>query len=696
MPNRRKNIRLIFTYPAIFALAAGLLIIILLPPIFEKYKAEIIDHQNIYYNNHLIFDDVNMDGFSERISISIVNSNFSYVNFYDEKNALSNVWNIHGKVNTNSLSFCDYNNDSKKEIYLLSLCNDSIFLNKYEIGARHQGKSERIYITTIPKHYEQPDYGTSEIIHRDLDGDSFKEAIFSVYGEYSLYPRKIYCHNWKTRKTVASINSGVILENIKAIHSFNDNDTFLTGDNSTTNYISRNDSIPYSDDSAWLMVYNKEMNLVFDPVPFEKQGTSISVLPIKKSGTPYFIVLEKNHFDDKKTTLYSYSIKGDTINTLQNKDITGKFLHIFKMKQQPENAFYAVNHEGNLFQFNHLLQSEQKYNIDLVANSHFYTQNIDNDEYDELLQWIPNEKEMRFYEHNFQNMVALELPNLKSSQLSLSLKQMPEKNLLSVKDFNHWYLIHYHKNRAYFLKYILYISVFVFLYLLAYAIQKSRLISSLEKERTISRLKLMTLKNQIDPHFTLNALNAIGLSILKDQKETSYNNLQRFSQLIRNTLTEADEVTRTLEEEMQFVKDYVSIMQMRYINMFDYHFEFEDDIDLQIKVPKMIIQSFVENAINHGLRPKESRGSLSIKIYNKGKGIEVIVEDDGIGRSNAASMNTENTGKGTMIISEYLTLFNRFNKEKISYSIQDLFEKRKAAGTRIVIYIPADYEYEIQ
>jgi hypothetical protein len=407
-------------------------------------------------------------------------------------------------------------------------------------------------------------------------------------------------------------------------------------------------------------------------------------------------VLEKNHFDDEKASLYTYRRNGDTIASYHHNNKNEKFIHIFKPRQLPDNNFYALSEKGEVFEVDDRLLPEKKYSIKMDPNSYFYTHNIDNVGLDETIQWIPNEKIMRFYQSGYTNMIEIALPDLKSSQLSLTIKKAPGKSLLSVKDFNHWYLIDYHKNKAYFLKYILYVSVFIFIYLIVYAFQKSRIIRSLEKERTISRLKLMTLKNQVDPHFTLNALNAIGLSILKDQKQTSYNNLQRFSQLIRNTLTEADDVTRTLEEEMQFVKDYVSIMQMRYIEMFDYHFEFEEDIDMQINVPKMIIQSFAENAINHGLRPKESKGNLRISIYNKEKGIEIIVEDDGIGRTNAALKNTENTGKGTLIITEYLELFNRFNKEKISYKIQDLFENRKATGTKVIIYIPANYDYEIQ
>lgn len=694
MPTRLINRKLTVAYPAISALLIGFLIIFLIPPIFEKYKAEVIDHQNIFSNNHLFYKDINSDSYSERISISAVNNKYTYVNFYDEKNALLNVWNLHGKVQNESLSICDFDNDGKSEVYLITLFADSLFLNRYEVTDKHRGKNAQIFITTIPKHYERPDCGTSAIIHRDVDGDGNLEAIFSVYGEYSLQPRSIYCYNWKKRNISHTISSGVILEEVKSVYSFEDDHLYFTGDNSTTNFIIENDSIPYPDNKAWFMVYDEKMKLAFEPINLGNQGTYLEILPIKNYKEPYFVVLQNNHFKTQESNLYCFSTKGDIISqTLENNPLK-RIKHTFRFSQTPTGHFYTINSSGEVHEMNHHLKSIHKFDIHSASSEYFYTANIDSDPEEELIQWMSSSKHLTFYQPDFRNPTTIKLPELKSKKLTISLKKTPKEKWIVIKDYNHAYQIKYSKNKTYFLKYVLYASIFIFIYLIIYAIQKSHIIRSLEKERNVSQLKLMTLKNQIDPHFTLNALNAIGLSILNDQKETSYNNLQRFSQLIRNTLIDADSITRTLEDEVRFVKDYISIMQIRYADKFDAHFEIDEEVDMMIQVPKMILQSFVENALNHGIRPKTGKGNLYIRLNNKGEGVEISIEDDGIGRAKAASLEKESTGKGIEIVTDYLTLFNKFNKNKTHYRIIDLFQNRHATGTKVLIYIPEHYDYQ--
>ncbi|MDZ7774346.1 MAG: histidine kinase [Bacteroidales bacterium] len=609
-------------YPVIIALVAGLIIILLMPPIFEKYKIEVVDHQNIFYDNHIHYQDINNDGYSERISISAVNNDYSYVNFYNEKKAISNVWNIHGKVNSKSLAFADYNDDGKQEVYLLSLFQDSLYLNCYAISEKHQGVSRSVFITTIPKHYEKPDYDVSPIIHKDINGNDYLESVFSVYGKYSMRPRRLYCYNWKNNSILQSPPSGVILQNVKAASDADEQSIYFSGNNAITNYYSGNDTIPYPDSKAWLMVFNNRMEYAFDPVPFENQGTMLKVLPIRYETQPHLIVLEKNLFDNHKTALYCYNMQGERVTEKKEYDKENHYINVFKPSQLAENQFYLVSEKGNIQLIDHLLNTIKKYDIGTTKNSSFHTLNIDDDDHEEIIQWSFNNHQLAFYQPGFSDFASINLPELQGSQVTISKKIAPNEVQISIKDYNHWYLINYSKSGTYFLKYLLFAVIIVFIYLVAYAIQKTIVIHSLEQERTMSRLKLTTLKNQIDPHFTLNALNAIGLSILKDQKEASYNNLQRFSQLIRNTLMEADSVTRTLEDEVQFVKDYIAIMQIRYHDSFDYHFQIDDKVDMLIKVPKMIIQSFVENAINHGLRPKKESGNLSVIFRKKGEGVE--------------------------------------------------------------------------
>ncbi len=690
------KIKSTLAYPVIIALAAGLIIITLIPPLFDKYKAEIVEHQNIFYNNHIHYKDINENGFSERISISTVNHDYSYINFYNQKKALSNVWNLKGKVNNNSLAFADYDSNGHNEVYVLTLYQDSLFLNRYSMNKMHQDESESRFITTIPKHYDNPDYDVSAIVHADLNDDKYQESVFSVYGKYSKKPRKVFCFDWANQKIFQSPNSGVILQNVKKISDIKSGKTYFSGDNTITNYFSDADQVPYPDRKAWLMVLNQDMEYAFDPIPFEKQGTVLEVLPLSDQGKAMVVTLEKNMFEVNATKLHCYNLKGEKITSLTPADEETRFSDMFRANSLPENQFYVSTENDKVLLMNHSLEKITSHNVPLTKKSNFHTLDLNNNNTEEIIQWTPNKSRLAIYQHRFKDAAVLSLPEIKSSQITLSIKKTSGEIQLSIKDLNHWYLVSYSRNNAYFLKYVLYITIFIFLFLIAYTIQKSIVIRSLEQERIMSRLKLTTLKNQIDPHFTLNALNAIGLSILKDQKNTSYNNLQRFSQLIRNTLTEADSMTRSLEDEIQFVEDYISIMQVRYRDLFDYRIEVDEQVDMMMPVPKMIIQSFTENAINHGLRLKSAKGNLVIKLNKLKESVEIIIEDNGIGRAEAAKMKHESTGKGNQIIAEYVSLFNKYNKDKITYKIQDLYDNRKPAGTRVIINIPENYDYKIQ
>ncbi|MGM0565584.1 MAG: sensor histidine kinase [Bacteroidota bacterium] len=683
-------------YPVIIALAVGLIIIAFIPPIFDRYKAKIIEHQNIFYNNHIHYEDLSGNGLSERISISTVNHDYSYINFYNQKQALSNVWNLKGKVNNKSLAFTDYDQDGKNEIYILTLYKDSLFLNRYNMSDKHHGNSETRFITTIPKHYENPDYDVSPILHSDLNNDGYEESVFSVYGKYSKKPRRVYCFDWANEKLLQSPPSGVILQNVKQIKDAKNGKTYFSGDNTITNYYSDTDPVPFPDSKAWLMVLNQKLEYAFDPIPFEEQGTVLEVLPLSYQDEAMILALEKSLFERDTTRLHCYNTEGKLINRTQPATPERRYSAVFQPNSLSPNQFYVSTQNDEIVLMNHDFQKIRKHNVPQTKNSQFHTTDINNDNTEEIIQWIPSKNRLTIYQSRFKDATVLTLPEIKSSRITLSKKITNEGIHLSVKDLNHWYLLSYTHNNTYFLKYVLYATIFIFLYLIAYSIQKSIVVRSLEQERTMSRLKLTTLKNQIDPHFTLNALNAIGLSILKDQKNTSYNNLQRFSQLIRNTLTEADSMTRSLEDEVQFVEDYISIMQVRYRGLFDYRFEIDEQVDMMMPVPKMIIQSFVENAINHGLRLKSAKGNLIIKLNNQKEGVEIIIEDDGIGRTEAAKKKYDSTGKGNQIISEYLSLFNKYNKHKITLKIQDLYNKRKAAGTRVIINIPENYDYKIQ
>lgn len=208
----------------------------------------------------------------------------------------------------------------------------------------------------------------------------------------------------------------------------------------------------------------------------------------------------------------------------------------------------------------------------------------------------------------------------------------------------------------------------------------------MERERI--ELQLKTIKNQIDPHFAFNAMNMIGSLVYKGNPDTVYDYFTRFANLIRSTLQDSEKIARPLSKELEFVNNYIEIQKTRFKDRFDFDLSVDDKVDTSIEVPKMIIQSHIENAIKHGLMHKKTKGKLSVKVGWENGRLVISIEDNGVGRKKAATLSKGSTGKGMQIIDKIFSLYNRLYNYKIVQQIIDLTdEKGKAAGTRVEIII---------
>ena len=210
-----------------------------------------------------------------------------------------------------------------------------------------------------------------------------------------------------------------------------------------------------------------------------------------------------------------------------------------------------------------------------------------------------------------------------------------------------------------------------------------------EHNREVSELRLLTIKNQIDPHFTYNAINTIASSVLKEEKQLAYSYFVKLSQLMRSVLQTNDRLERSLEDELLFAKNYLDIQMLRFKDRFDYSVELQTDLDQQLMVPKMCIQTFTENAIKHGLMQNPAKGHIRIAIRLEHDMLHISISDNGIGRAKARSLGTQGTGMGLEIFRRYVEHFNKYNAKNISWNITDLFHPDgSAAGTLAEISIP--------
>ena len=205
--------------------------------------------------------------------------------------------------------------------------------------------------------------------------------------------------------------------------------------------------------------------------------------------------------------------------------------------------------------------------------------------------------------------------------------------------------------------------------------------------------QLTALRSQMNPHFIFNVLNAVQGLIYSNQKNKASDYLGKFSDLMRRILETSDKNEVTIEKEFETIDLYISLEKARFEEDFEYFITFPDDVDLSdYKIPSMIIQPFVENAIKHGLMHKAGLKILDIKVELLEDMWCFTVDDNGIGRKASEKINQKikkHISFATKAIDNRIILMNKITATAIDIEIIDKKSiDGESLGTRIKIYIP--------
>ena len=212
-------------------------------------------------------------------------------------------------------------------------------------------------------------------------------------------------------------------------------------------------------------------------------------------------------------------------------------------------------------------------------------------------------------------------------------------------------------------------------------------------DRRLAEAELKALRSQMNPHFIFNSLNSIKLLIQKGEDEQAMNYLIQFSKLMRIALNNVSSKQVSLEEELDFCKRYLDIESLRFSDNFMCAFVIDPRIDTSyIRIPPLVIQPYIENALWHGLLHKDGNRELRIiGDFVDHESCIIRVEDNGIGREASAELNKSRTYKrkslGQQLVQERIHLNKELNNKEIQIQIEDLMEYGKPVGTRVNIYI---------
>ena len=215
-----------------------------------------------------------------------------------------------------------------------------------------------------------------------------------------------------------------------------------------------------------------------------------------------------------------------------------------------------------------------------------------------------------------------------------------------------------------------------------------------ELDKRVIELKMMALRSAMNPHFIFNCLNSIQFYILKNDKKEAVHYLAIFSKLIRNVLDFSSKNLISLSTEIEMLRHYITLEQMRFNSQFEVVFDIDGSIDLQdTEIPPLLIQPYIENAIVHGLSHKEKDGKLKILFTKSENKLKCIIEDNGVGREYTTALKIKKPSliahepRAMSLTSERLQMLSD-NASETSVNIIDLKDtNNKAIGTKIELLI---------
>ena len=223
-----------------------------------------------------------------------------------------------------------------------------------------------------------------------------------------------------------------------------------------------------------------------------------------------------------------------------------------------------------------------------------------------------------------------------------------------------------------------------------------RTLLKLEREKRQKELLIQAIRLKSFPHFHANVMAGIEYMMMNNTKEAG-KYMKIYSDFTNQTLSDIDSTSRSIAEEVDYTRLYLQLEKIRYAERLNYDIYVADNVNMQTQIPTMLIYTYVQNAIKHGIGNKPEGGNININVTRQSNRIIVSVTDNGVGREASKKLNRNSTKMGLRILLEQIQLYNQMNREHIIQTITDLHDAEgKATGTTFEMSIPIDYNYSIE
>ncbi len=198
-------------------------------------------------------------------------------------------------------------------------------------------------------------------------------------------------------------------------------------------------------------------------------------------------------------------------------------------------------------------------------------------------------------------------------------------------------------------------------------------------------------RSRMNPHFFFNAMTTLqGLALKENDGKKMAEYLYKFSSLMRKTLESTFTDYVTIEDELNFIDHYIELQLLKQKDTFEFHVDIASDVEQsEVLIPSMIIQPFLENAIEHGFAAIDYKGLLHLSIRRSESDLHVIISDNGKGIVETNNIQNKHISRAIQITKDRLYLISKGNKKKSSYFIKN----REPHGVEIELVLPLLYEH---
>ena len=696
-----KKFRTFWFSPYFLALPVSIVFILLLPDIFDKYSGKVVKNGVIHKKDGFeYYADLNGDGNSERIVLFNNTEGKASVKILDHTDFILKHIYFPGEIihDPRSLETWEFDSSGRTGIFLMLRSNDSIFLHGVCPGSIDSILFPPQFIATISKQNGIHDYTIPSMNLFDLDRDGTKELISGFMAGFQVQPRLLFTFNIRSRQ----LNKTPDMANFQDVSDIED----LNGDGYpeilTHSYAIDNNQgkqqLPFNDNAAWLTVYDRNLGFTFSPVEFRGRYLSLISYPLIIGQKHWIIALSATRVPGTgPSKLMLFDVSGKLMKERVLDDtLRRRNYNLVRPNGLPEKIF-LIRDGGIVEEIDSSLHVTDRKQIEGISTPSLVQYDIDGDGAREFIFDGSSGFPFVITRADFSNPVTIANP-FDFGFLHFSvISEKGKPGSLFIQCENRYIMCSYGVNPNFYLKYpvwlMIYLLVLGFILLIRY-LQRHTLRQRYDAEKKIAEMQLLLLGNQLDPHFTFNAINSISASILGEKPEVANKNLLSLSRLMRSSVLQSDKLSRSLAEELDFLQNYISLIHSRMNGGFQYRIDLGKDVSLECQVPKMIAQIFVENAIKHGLKPMKEGGLLIIRINHEGGNILLEIEDNGVGRITSRLNGEKGTSKGMSIIEHTIMIINKFNQKKIRLTIIDLEDEQgHSRGTLVRIVIPVGMNY---